>query len=692
MKYSCSCLVLFLVTSILMAQEVTQDSITALEEVILYHPAQKNVNLGITPSSIIREKAFQNFSPIDIPGSINQISGVYVLSGAINTNRITIRGVGARTPFGTDKLRLYYNDIPVTNGTGFSTIEAFDLENMSSIEVVKGPKGTAYGSNLGGAISIRTKNPESATTGLYNNFSAGSYNMVKDNLSYVYRDSKFNLGLHYNFLQTDGYRENNSFDRNGVLLDTSFKTGKNSHLNLLVNYIDYTAQIPSSLSQTAFEEDPRQAAFTWAQSQGFESNKYTLIGLSHKGTITGSWQNTTSIYYTYLDHYEARPFNILDEFTNGYGFRSIFNTDFDFNQLLAQVNFGAEFYRDEFNWSTFENLYEQNNGNGSLQGDELSNNREFRRQFYAFVSLKLPISNRFSAQLGLNVNQTKYDYRDLFNTGPSNRTAAREFDLIWLPNIDLLYRFSDQGSAFFNISRGFSNPSLEETLTPEGVINPEIEQEKGFNYEVGTQWSLLKSRLWFKLALYRMDINDLLVAERVGEDQFIGRNAGETRHQGLEVDMNYSWFFEQAIKLSPFISYTFSDHSFVQFVDEENDFSGNELTGVPRHRLNAGIRLEKANQFYWNTTYQYVGEIPLTDSNSIYSEAYGIFNTRLGYTKEFSSVFSAGIDFGVNNIFDDLYAQSVLINAVGFGGSEPRYFYPGNGRNYYGGLRLRYIF
>ena len=692
MKYGFTCFVLIMFAGRLMAQEAVQDSVTTLEEVILYQPSQKNTNLGITPSSVIREKAFQNFSPIDIPGSINQISGVYVLSGAINTNRITIRGVGARTPFGTDKLRLYYNDIPVTNGTGFSTIEAFDLENMSSIEVVKGPKGTAYGSNLGGAISIRTKNPEQVTTGLYNNFTAGSYNMIKDNLSFVHLDEKFNLGLHYNFLQTDGYRENNSFDRDGLLLDTSFKTGEQSQINLLVNYIDYTAQIPSSLSQTAFDEDPRQAAFTWAQSQGFESNKYTLVGLSYKGSITGSLQNTTSLFYTYLDHYEARPFNILDEFTNGYGFRSIFNTQFDFNQQQANVNFGAEFYRDEFSWSTFENLYEENNGNGSLQGDELNRNKEFRRQFYAFASVNLPFSDRFSTQIGLNVNKTKYDYRDLFNTGPTNRTGEREFDLIWLPNIDLRYKFSDLGFAYFNISRGFSNPSLEETLTPDGVINPEIEQEKGFNYEIGTQWSLMQSRLWFKLALYRMDINDLLVAERVGEDQFIGRNAGETRHQGLELDMNYTWFLSGDFRLSPFISYTFSDHSFVQFMDEDDDFSGNELTGVPRHRINTGIRLEKAKQFYWNTTYQYVGEIPLTDANSIYSEAYGIFNTRLGYTKQFSAVFSVGIDFGINNIFDKVYAQSVLINAVGFGGSEPRYFYPGNGRNYYGGLRLRYIF
>ena len=674
------------------AQEVQQDTITILEEVILYQPSQQNSSLGITQSSIIREKAFQNFSPIDIPGSVNQISGVYVLSGAINTNRITIRGVGARTPFGTDKLRLYYNEIPVTNGTGFSTIEAFDLENLNNIEVVKGPKGTNYGANLGGAISLHPKDPSIEKQGLTNNFTVGSYNMLKDNLSFNYSDQKFSLGFHYNHLQTDGYRDNNSFDRDGLLLDTSIKTGANGELSLLLNFIDYTAQIPSSLSQTAFDEDPTQAAFTWAQSQGFESNKYTLAGLSFKNRLLDNLNNTSSVFYTYLDHYEARPFNILDEFTNGYGFRSIFDGSFDFGSKEGSYNFGAEFYRDEYNWSTFENLFEENNGNGSLQGDALSKNREFRRQFFGFASLGLPLTKRLIAQFGLSINKTHYDYRDLFNTGTANKDAKRDFDLIWLPNFDLRYNFSEQGSAYLNISRGFSNPSLEETLTPDGLINPEIEQEKGFNYEIGARIRLFRSRFLINLALYRMNINDLLVAERVGEDQFIGRNAGKTRHQGLELDMDYSWFLSENFRLAPFLSYTLNDHSFQEFVDGDDDFTGNELTGVPRHRVNAGIRLEKSRKFYWNTTYQYVGEIPLTDANTLYSESYGIFNTRLGYTREFSSSFSVGLDAGVNNIFDVDYAQSVLINAVGFGGSEPRYFYPGNDRNYYGGIRLQYLF
>jgi iron complex outermembrane receptor protein len=36
------------------------------------------------------------------------------------------------------------------------------------------------------------------------------------------------------------------------------------------------------------------------------------------------------------------------------------------------------------------------------------------------------------------------------------------------------------------------------------------------------------------------------------------------------------------------------------------------------------------------------------------------------------------------------FAASILPNAVGFGTAPPRYFYPGNPINYYGGIGLVY--
>lgn len=684
--------ILFLLVTTLnfYGQDQPRDSITQLEEVILYEPPKQNPSLGITPSSIIREKAFQNHSPIDLQASINQISGVYVLSGALNTNRITIRGVGARTPFGTDKLRLYFNEIPVTNGSGFSTLEAFDLENLTSIEVIKGPKGTAFGSNLGGAILLNTPTTEREQSLLQTSFTLGSYNLQKNNTLFSLSDSNWILDLSYNRLRTDGYRENNSFERDGLLLNTGYKFNEDSQITLLLNYIDYTAQIPSSLGATAFAEDPTQAAFTWGQAKGFEANRYTLLGLSYSNRITPNLKFTQSVFYTYLDHYEPRPFNILDEFTNGYGFRSVFSGQWNKGSREITYTFGAELYKDEYDWSTFENLYRDNNGQGSLQGNQLSDNKEFRRQFNAFGSLNMPFSESFSAQIGMSINKTVYDFRDRFNTGAANRSARRNFDLIALPSLDLQYVFASGNKIYANISRGFSNPNLEETLTPDGVINPEIQQETGMNYELGTKLYSASGKFWMTASLFRMNIKNLLVAERVGDDEFIGRNAGRTRHQGLELDMNLLVKLSARLDFIPFLSYTLSDHSFVEFLDADEDFSGNPLTGVPRHRANFGLRITHDNGFYWNNTYQYVGEIPLRDDNSLSSDSFLVYNTRMGIRKQLGSRINLDLNVGVNNVFNERYAQSVLINAASFGGNEPRYFYPGNDRNFYGNIRVAY--
>ena len=687
MKTIFTLIFLLLSFSLLFSQDPAKtDSITQLDEVILLDALKTKNATGITTSEVIGAKTFQNYSPVDIVSAINQVPGVYILSGALNTNRITIRGIGARTLFGTDKLRLYYNDIPVTNGSGFSTIEAYDLENLSQVEVIKGPKGSAFGANLGGAIILNPKEAIGRSTNISNNLTVGSFGLLKNNLSFNHYDGKLRLGLQYGHMETDGYRENSNFERDGLLLNAAYQINEKNSLSLLVNHIDYTAQIPSSLGATAFAEDPKQAAFTWRSAKGYEANNYSLIGLNYTLDFSEKLKNSTSIFYTYLDHYEPRPFGILDEFTNGYGFRTRFIGYFN----NGEYTFGGELYKDEYSWSEFDNQYEENNGQGSLQGALFAQNKEFRSQWNAFGTALYNLTEAFSAQVGLNINKTDYDFQDLYNTGTANKSADRSFKAIVLPSLDLNYRFSGDQQVYANISRGFSNPSLEETLTPDGVINPDIAQETGVNYELGTHLFLHDKRFYMNLALYQMDIKNLLVAQRVGDDQFIGKNAGKTRHRGLEITMNYRWELSPQIQITPFVNYTLSDHEFIEFIDGDDDFSGNPLTGVPKQRRTAGLQTQFFNDFYWNIVHQHVSEIPLTDANTLESEAFTVFTTRLGYSKKLSERFTVGIDFGVNNVFDKVYARSVLINTQGFGGSEPRYYYPGDARNFYGSLRLGY--
>ena len=684
-------LIFFFCAVIAQAQNPTvNDSITQLDEVNLLDALKKQNATGIVQSNVISAKVFQNYSPVSMVNAMNQIPGVYIFSGALNTNRITIRGIGARTLFGTDKLRMYYEDIPVTDGSGLSSIEAFDLENLSQIEVIKGPKGTAYGANLGGAIILNPKEALGRSTNFSNNFTVGSFGLLKNNLSFNHFDGKLRLGLQYGHMETNGYRQNSNFERDGFLLNTSYQINEKNKISLLINHIDFTAQIPSSLGATAFAEDPQQATFTWRASQGFEANNYTLVGLNYAHQFSDTFENSTSIFYNYLDKVEARPFSILNEITKGFGVRTRFSGAFNFLEQAANYSFGAELFKDEYDWDDFQNLWEDNNDNGNLKGEQFARNKEFRSQWNAFGTLLLPFSEKFTAQLGLNLNKTQYDYRDLFNLGAENKNANRNFKAIVLPSLNLDYDFSENHKLYANISRGFSNPTLEETLTPDGAINPDIEQETGTNYELGTNLYLDDRRFNLNLAIYQMNIKNLLVGERVNEDQFVGKNAGKTRHRGLEIGLSYTWNISKNFQIAPFVNYTLTNHSFVEFTDEGDDFSGNPLTGVPKQRRTAGIQLRFFENFYWNTTHQHVSEIPLTNAADLYSEPFTVFNSRMGYLKKLSDHFTIGFDFGINNLFDTVYAQSVLINTQGFGGREPRYFYPGDERNYYGSLRLGY--
>jgi iron complex outermembrane receptor protein len=659
-----------------------------LEEVIISSIYQKESKV-IIPTEKITSAKFEAYSPMDLVAAINETPGVYIQSGAINTNRIVIRGVGSRTLYGTNKIRAYFNGIPITNGIGETSIDAFNLEDLQSLEIVKGPKATQYGTNLGGTLLLNSKQVNFGESFFKTNLTVGSFGLIKNSVSTATSNENFSVNLNYDHLQTEGFRENSNYDRQSVLLTATYTFNPRNELSFLMNYVDYFAQIPSSISKTAFEENPAQAAFTWKAAKGYEDNKQTLAGLSFTHRFSENFSNTSSLYYTYLDHYEPRPFNILDEFTNGYGARTVFAKDFSFLKNKANLSFGGEFYKDEYNWQTLENLYEENNGNGSLEGEQLSANFEKRDNLNVFATVTLPFTKKFKGQFGLNFNQTNYDFTDYFNEGINNKSAERNFEPILAPNVNLLYQFTENVSSYFNFSKGFNYPSIEETLTPEGVINPELGPEKGFNYELGSEAFFFRRNLHLQLTAYLLDITGLLVAQRVGDDQYIGRNAGKTEHKGLEISASYTQTFSDSCYVSPYLNAEITDHEFIDFVDGDNDYSSNQLTGVPESKLNAGVILGVKN-FLLNTNLLHIREIPLNDSNTLYSNPYTIFNTKVSYKKELSKLLSFELNAGVNNFTDEKYASSILINATGFGGAEPRYYYPGMPRNWYGGFQLKY--
>jgi iron complex outermembrane receptor protein len=500
------------------------------------------------------------------------------------------------------------------------------------------------------------------------------------------------LLANYNHLQSDGFRDNSRYNRDAFNLSGSLALNEKSQLSFISIYTRLKAFIPSSLNETDFENNPQTAPANWAQSDGFESYKRLVLGINYKLNINARLNWSTSIFGNYKDAFEPRPFDILDDINSALGLRSLLNYNTKLFNADTQFTVGTELMTEDYTFSLFRNLYQQQPGVGSVKGDQFAKTNQNRNYIRAFISQSTNINNTWFFEAGLSLNSTTYTQKDEFNSDTSSERESYSFETVLSPRLGVSYKANPNTNIFGSVSRGFSVPSVAETLTPEGSINTELKPERGWNYEVGVKSTLLKNKLYTELTLYSLQVNNLLVARRIAEDQFVGINAGESSHKGAELSLRYSEILFNNIEVSPYFTGSLNHYRFKDFVDGDDDFSGNKLTGAPNVQWQTGLDINTDFGLSIFASLLHVGAIPLNDGNTLFSDAYSVTNLKAMYQLPLFKSITANISAGVNNLFDLNYAASIFPNAVGFGNAAPRYFYPGAPVNYFGNINLRYRF
>jgi len=446
------------------------------------------------------------------------------------------------------------------------------------------------------------------------------------------------------------------------------------------------------VNENDYLNDPKKAAFTWGSSKGFESYERGLIGISYLHHLSNNLTNLTSVFVNFRDAYEPRPFNILKEERVATGARTKFNLKTIVLEIDSELSFGAEYYKEWYKMQTFENLYQDFEDRGSVLGTSLSNNEQDRSYANFFGQINLELSKKLNLETGFNINTTSYNLKDLFVQDEIDQTGDYRFKTVFSPRLGLSYEIKKGKNIYTSISHGFSTPTVEETLTPEGQINTDLKQETGINYELGFKGNWLNNKLYTEVALYSIQIKNLLVAQRISEDQYVGINAGKTNHNGIEATFRYNFYLSSKIRIQPYLNTALNYFEFEEFTNRDIDFSGNTLPGVPKSILNTGFELNYGNYLSFYSNLLAVGEILLNDANSLSTENYQVVDIKANYAFKILKNLESNVSVGINNVLDEKYASSVLPNAVGFGNSAPRYFYPGNPRNYFVGVGINYVF
>src|SRR5436309_2509508 len=113
---------------------------------------------------------------VNLSESLGRVPGIVVQNRQNYAQDLQVqsRGFGARSTFGVRGIRMYADGIPASMPDGQGQAATFDLGSAQSIEVLRGPFSTLYGSSAGGVINVQTEDGPSSPTAQAS-LLAGSY-------------------------------------------------------------------------------------------------------------------------------------------------------------------------------------------------------------------------------------------------------------------------------------------------------------------------------------------------------------------------------------------------------------------------------------------------------------------------------------------------------------------------------------
>ena len=622
--------------------------------------------------SVLTSNAIRSGDGTNMATALNTVPGLSMQSGTFATNRIVIRGMGSRTPYNTNRIRTYLNDLPLTTADGVSAPEEIDLYSLGRIEVIKGPASALYGSGLGGSIQLFT--PVKWDNGGNFSLNYGSFNTLKANLSGSLNTESTNLWASLSRLQSDGYRENNAYNRTTLLSTAQWKKTKWSVRSTIL-LTDLKGEIPSSLGITQFENNPQAAASNWLAIGGFKKSQKILTGITLVNILSSRLSNQLTLHGKWSNSFEKRPFNNLADQNRSAGLRN----KLGYYRQKTDWILGIDWIAEQYGWK--------------LDKDEklLNENMESRNQLSIFGIVNYRPVSRFHISVAATMNSIRFQLTDRYAAN-GNQSAERIFPLMASPRIGLTYEFNEKFVAYASVGHGFSMPSPEETLLPEGDVNPYIKPEQGIQYEVGSRFSFFNQAFEVDAGLYWIELIDLLLTKRISEDIFTGMNAGRTRHQGLEILLRNSFFSYNRFPGSLYSSFTYTlmHNRFIDFTDDGNSRDGNTLPGIPEQTLQFQLAWNPIGSLELSTTLYYSGDQYLNDANSLKYGDYSLINLKASMQIPLKK--SGGFSFyaGINNLTNSHYASMLVVNAIGFGNNEARYYYPGLPRNMYAGIEIKF--
>ncbi|MCH4823425.1 TonB-dependent receptor [Gramella lutea] len=579
-------------------------------------------------------------------------------------------------------------------------------EALREIQVVRGAASLQYGTQFGGLINFRFKEPvPDKKIELLSRQTVGSYDLFTSFNSLSGTIGKLSYYTYYNYKGGKGFRPNSEYDSHNAFAHLGWKFNDRTKISFEYTYLDYLAQQPGGLTDAQFYENPD---FSNRPRNWFDVNwnlfafqleheisektdlSLNFFGLNASRKAVGFRQNRVA----QADDPEEPRELLTDDFAN-WGAEARVLTRYDLFAEESVLLLGTKYYH-------ANNEQQQGPGSTSALPDfdfatdqfpdyERQSEFDFPNRNLAFFGENIfNITNNFSVTPGFRFEyiDTEADgfYKNIITDNADNvllnetieddRKFERSFILL---GVGSSYNLNASNEFYANFSQNYRSVTFNDirVVNPSFQVDPNISDEEGFTSDIGIR-GRIKNFLSYDASIFGLKYNErigevLKPEERVnaqGELEETGRlvrfrgNIGDAFIYGLETfaewDIRNS-FFESAknYQLNAFVNAAFTKSEYLR--SDQVNVEGNEVEFIPEVNLKTGLDFGYKN-FLAGLQYTYLSS-QYTDATNAPQDktennrgiegeipAYGIVDLSASYSyRKFK------LEVGVNNLLDNSY-------------------------------------
>jgi outer membrane receptor protein involved in Fe transport len=568
--------------------------------------------------------------------------------------------------------------------TGNTDWALMPLDEIESIEIVRGPASALYGDNaVGGVINIRTR-PHEGPPRVTVRGRVGRYETGGENLKAAGTLGPVTGSLFVDGFTTDGYRHGADFEHFQGHGSLQAAVGERVLLGASGGGYHDDRDFPGALTQRQIDDLGRRARDPSTESQGAEVESYFVRawieallaeGVELRVRQQGRWRDDDSTLSfgdgigTFSGDTEKTSVGVDGQIQVD---RPVFGLR---NRLIA----GFDFARDETDRvDVFDSEFD-------LFDARTSSDNE-KNVYAAFLQEELNLSEELLLSAGVRFDRAAYEIFILDDALGS--AAANPHFEIWSPKAALTWRLLPTASVYFSYSRGFRLPNFDESspilsFTPgDPPIVPDLEPQISNSFELGGKWR--GERVDASLAFYWMKVKNEITLNPLLGVFGANDNFDRVRHRGMEASI--------AVRILECLllhaDYTYEDVLVTS--KDEPGLDGARMPMTPKHRGGLGVLATLPYDLEFAANALFVdGRIVSNDFDRQAAKLgrYETLDLLLAWRPSFGEHFEGALTLAFRNVTGEKYHGLAVRSTI-----DPSrvVFYPAAGRTWEVGFMLTF--